>query len=306
MQKIIPCIWFENQAEEAAKFYSRIFRNSNIGRIVRHDASSSQVSQQPEGSVLTVEFEIKGYKFLGLNGGAYFKTNPSISFFINFDPSKDKNATDEIHSLWEKLSIGGKILMPLDKYPFSNLYGWVEDKFGISWQLILLNTEGEERSFIIPSFLFVNKVCGKADEAVEFYLSIFKNTKRGLVARYQKGMEPDKEGTVMFTDFMLEDQWFAAMDSAHKHDFNFNEAVSFMVNCSNQEEIDFFWNKLSYFPESQQCGWLKDKYGISWQIVPDILPKLLSDSNYEKSKNVMKELMQMKKINIDVLVKASQ
>ena len=118
-------------------------------------------------------------------------------------------------------------------------------------------------------------------------------------------MEPDREGTIMFTDFMLNEQWFAAMDSAHEHNFKFSEAISFIVNCYNQEEIDYFWNKLSFIPEAEQCGWLKNKYGISWQIVPDFLSRLLSNQDTKKSKKVMKELMQMKKIDIDVLINAS-
>ena len=121
--------------------------------------------------------------------------------------------------------------MPLDKYPFSERYGWLQDKYGLSWQLILSNPEGEERPFIVPSLMFVGKVCGKAEESTNFYMSVFKNSRRGIVAHYPKGMEPDKEGTIMFTDFMIENQWFAAMDSARAHNFAFNEATSFMVYC---------------------------------------------------------------------------
>src|SRR5699024_11651880 len=120
---------------------------------------------------------------------------------------------------------------------------------------------------IMPSFLFVGEQCGKAEEAMNFYLSVFKNTRPGEVARYPKNMEPDKEGTIMFSDFMLENQWFVANDSGQEHDFGFNEAISFMVYCNTQEEIDYYWTKLSAVPDAEQCGWLKDKFGVSWQIV---------------------------------------
>jgi predicted 3-demethylubiquinone-9 3-methyltransferase (glyoxalase superfamily) len=103
----------------------------------------------------------------------------------------------------------------------------VEDKFGVSWQLILTNPEGEERPIIVPSLMFVGDNTGKAEEASDFYLSVFKDSKRGALARYPAGMEPDKEGSVMFTDFKLLGQWFVAMDSAQKHDFAFNEGISF-------------------------------------------------------------------------------
>src|SRR5262249_60833866 len=129
------------------------------------------------------------------------------------------------------------------------------------------NPEGEQRQFIIPFLLFVGDVYGKAEQASDFYLSIFRHSKRGAIVRYGAGQAPDKEGAVMFTDFMLEGQWFAAMDSAHEHKFKFNEAISFMVNCDTQEEFDYYW-KLSAVPQAEQCGWLKDKFVLSWQVVP--------------------------------------
>ena len=134
---------------------------------------------------------------------------------VNFDPSREKDAREKINEVWNKLSEGGTVLMPLDKYPFSEKYGWIQDKYGLSWQLILTNPEGEERPALVPSLLFVGDQCGNAEEAIDFYLSVFKNSKQGHIARYPKGMEPDKEGTIMFTDFSLKisgfPQWIARM-----------------------------------------------------------------------------------------------
>jgi predicted 3-demethylubiquinone-9 3-methyltransferase (glyoxalase superfamily) len=305
MQKITPFLWFDNNAEEAVNFYGSIFKKSKTGDASRYEEEGAKVSGRPKGSVMTIPFRLNGQDFIALNGGPIFKFNPSVSFMLNFDPSKEKNARKDLDVLWENLSNGGTALMPIDKYPFSDRYGWIQDKYGLSWQLILSNPDGEERPFIVPSLMFVGAISGKAEEASDFYLSVFKNTKRGLIARYPQGMEPDKEGTIMYTDFMIEKQWFAAMDSAHQHDFNFNEAISFMVNCENQNEVDYFWEKLSAVSESEQCGWLKDKYGLSWQIVPTALGKLLSDPDPEKSQRVMKAMLQMKKINIADLQKAS-
>ncbi|MCF8240557.1 MAG: VOC family protein [Melioribacteraceae bacterium] len=304
MQKITPCLWFDTQAEEAALFYTSLFDNSKIGKTAHHDESSAQASGQSVGSALTIEFEINGYKFLGLNGGPHFKLNPSVSFFLNFDPSKDNKAKEKLDSVWEKLSKDGEVLMPLDKYPFSEHYGWVQDKYGVSWQLILTNPDGDDKPFIVPSFLFVGNVCGKAEEAGDFYISVFKDSKRGQIARYPAGMEPDTEGTIMFTDFLIEKQWFAAMDSAREHNFNFSEGISFIVNCGTQEEVNYYWNNLSSVPEAEQCGWLKDKYGVSWQIIPDALPKLLTDPDKEKAGRAMQAMLQMKKIEIADLEKA--
>jgi predicted 3-demethylubiquinone-9 3-methyltransferase (glyoxalase superfamily) len=147
-------------------------------------------------------------------------------------------------------------------------------------------------------------VCGKAEEATNFYLSVFKNSKRGIIARYPKGMEPDKEGTIMFTDFLIEDQWFAAMDSAREHKFNFNEAISLMVSCDNQKEIDYYWEKLSAVPEAEQCGWLKDRYGFSWQIVPAAMDEMMTKGTPEQVARVTQAFLPMKKLVIADLEKA--
>lgn len=115
---------------------------------------------------MIVRFNLSGYEFQSISAGPLFKFNPSHSFMLNFDPSADKNAKKNLDALWEKLSEGGKVLMPLETYPFSERYGWLEDRYGVSWQLILTNPEGEKRPFIIPSFLFVREVAGKAEEAL--------------------------------------------------------------------------------------------------------------------------------------------
>lgn len=194
--------------------------------------------------------------------------------------------------------------MPLGKYPYSKKYGWIQDKYGLSWQLILTNPEGEERPEILPSLLFVNENAGKAEEAMNFYFTVFKNSKTGQIVRYPKGMEPDQEGTIMFADFLLEDQWFVVMDSARNHEFNFNEAISFLVNCDSQDEIDGYWEKLSAVPEAEQSGWLKDKYGISWQIVPKELDEMMTKGSPEQIARMNSVMLKMKKLDLVQLRKA--
>jgi predicted 3-demethylubiquinone-9 3-methyltransferase (glyoxalase superfamily) len=296
-QNIVPHLWYDKEANEAAEFYASIFPDSNITNLTTlHDT--------PSGDAYLVSFELWGQKFMAISAGPFFKFNPSVSFIVNFDPSREKDAREKINEVWDKLSEGGTALMPLDKYPFSEKYGWIQDKYGLSWQLILTNPEGEERPTIVPSLMFAGDQCGKAEEAINFYLSVFKNSKQGLVARYPQGMEPDKEGTIMFADFMLENQWFAAMDSARDHKFSFNEAISFMVYCDTQEEIDYYWDKLSLVPEAEQCGWLKDKYGVSWQIVPREMEEMMSSSNPEQIARVTKATLKMKKLDLAELQKA--
>lgn len=297
MQRIVPHLWFDREAKEAGEFYTSVFPDSKITNVTTlHDT--------PSGDCDVVSFELWRYSFLAISAGPVFKFNPSISFMVNFDPSQDKDAKTRIDAVWGKLAEGGKVLMPLDKYPFSERYGWVQDKYGLSWQLILTNPEGEERPIIIPSLLFVGDVCGKAEEASGLYLSVFKDSKRGAIVRYTTKQAPDKEGTVMFSDFKLLGQWFAAMDSARMHDFGFNEAISLIMNCEDQKEIDYYWDKLSAVPEAEQCGWLKDKYGVSWQIVPKEMNEMMSKGTRQQIDRVTQAFLPMKKLDIAKLEQA--
>ena len=297
MQKITPHLWFDKEAKDAAEFYTSLFPNSKVTNITTlHDT--------PSGDSDIVSFELAGQQFMAISAGPLFKFNPSVSFIVNFDPSREKDARENIDVVWKKLSQGGTTLMPLQQYPFSERYGWVQDKYGLSWQLILSDPKGEERPFIIPSLMFVGAMCGKAEEAINFYLSVFKDSRMGAMHRYSTGQEPDEPGTVMFADFMLLGQWFAAMDSAREHHFAFNEAVSFMVNCETQEEIDYYWERLSAVPEAEQCGWLKDKYGLSWQIVPTAMDEMLKDKDEKKIARVTEAFLKMKKFDLAELQKA--
>ncbi|MGM8365514.1 VOC family protein [Virgibacillus sp. W0181] len=298
-QKIMPHLWFDQEAKEAAQFYTTIFPDSKV-------TNFATVQDTPSGDSDIVTFNLAGYSFMAINGGPHFQFNPSISFFVNFDPSRDENAREKLDQLWERLSQGGTALMPLQEYPFSKRYGWIQDKYGLTWQLILTNPEGEVRPFIVPSMMYVQDMCGKAEEASDFYLSVFNDSSRGEIARYPVGMKPDKEGTLMFTDFALEKQWFAAMDSAGPHAFQFNEAISLLVRCENQEEIDYYWKKLSSDPNAEQCGWLKDPYGVSWQIWPTAMGEMMANGTKEQMDRLTKAFLQMKKFDIEKLKEAYQ
>ena len=295
-QKITYCLWVNQEAEAVAKFYTGVFKNSAMGDIARNPVDTPSGKA---GTVLTTTFTIEGQPFLALNGGSQYDLNPSISFFLH------AGSAEEIDDLWEKLSEGGQVLMPLDKYPYSDKYGWVQDKFGLSWQLMLPNPGAEKRPRLMPSLLFVNKVYGQAEEALGFYTSVFRDSRTGTVAKYPAGLEPDQEGKVMYADLMLEGQWFALMESGDQHAFAFNPALSFMVHCDSQAEIDHYWNKLSgEGGQEVQCGWLNDKYGVAWQIVPEALLKLLAGPDKERAKRVMQAMMKMVKLDIQQLEEA--
>lgn len=295
MQRIVPNLWLDHQAKEAAEFYISVFGD---GRIITKsyypkttEEGLADFQKEFAGEILTVDFELSGYRFTTINADKTFTPNPSISFFYTCDSKQ------EMDTLWKKISDGGKALMPLNKYPFSEYYGWVQDKFGYSWQLILNNPEGDKRPKIMPSLLFTKHKIGQAEEAMNFYTAVFKDSEiSNNLNRYPAGMSPDREGMIAFADFKLLGEWFAIMDSGiDGQDFSFTPAISLMVNCHDQAEIDYYWGKLSAVPESEQCGWLQDKYGVSWQITPTNIEELL------KSPGAFKRMMNMKKLDIATL-----
>lgn len=303
MQKIIPHLWFDKEAIDAAHFYASVFPDSKV-------KFTGKLHSTPSGDVDMLAFDVFGMEIQAINAGPYFKMNPSISFMINFNPSKDTNARKSIDEIWEKLSVGGEALMPLDKYPFSERYGWIKDRYGVTWQLIYTNPNGEERPRIIPSLLFTQNAYGKAEEASQYYLSVFKDseggTQRGALAKYETDMGPNKQGTTMFTDFKLAGQWFVAMDGGGEHAFTFNEGISLIISCETQEEMDYFTEKLSAVPESEQCGWVKDKFGVSWQIVPKIMDEVMRSGDQAKIDRVTNAFMPMKRLNIAALKQAAE
>lgn len=289
-QQITPHLWFDNYAEEAARFYTSIFKDSKIKNM-------TTLHNTPSGTVEIFTVELLGQEFTLISAGPLFKFNPSVSFLITC------STKEEVDALWKRLSEGGAALMELAEYPFSEKYGWVQDKYGLSWQVMFIG-DRKIKQRIIPTLMFVGKQCGKAEEGINFYASVFGAARVSDILRYSKGEEPDKEGTVKHAAFMLEGQEFAAMDSARGHNFAFNEAISFMVHCETQKEIDYYWGKLSADPKAEQCGWLKDKYGLSWQIVPNLMDEMLKDKDKKKIARVTEAFLQMKKLDIAKLKKA--
>jgi predicted 3-demethylubiquinone-9 3-methyltransferase (glyoxalase superfamily) len=273
------CLWFNNQAEDAANFYVSIFKNSAI---------TGRANQN--GTVLTVGFNLNGTQFLGLNGGPQFTPNPSISFFVTI-----KDAA-ELQQTWDKLSEGGSVMMALGKYDWNEKYGWLQDKFGVSWQLFL-GDEKEVGQNIAPLLMFCGTQQGKAEEAIRYYTTIFKNSKVNSIDYYTTEQK-NINARVVHARFSLDNDLFMAMDSGVPQSFSFTEGVSIIVNCDVQDEIDYYWEKLSSEGGKEvACGWLTDKFGVSWQIVPANLAQLMT-ADPEKSKRVMAAVMKMKKLVI--------
>lgn len=289
-QKIVPHLWFDKEAKEAAEFYTSVFPNSSIKHVIT-------LHNTPSGSADSVSFELAGQAFSAISAGPLFKFNPSVSFLVACETSA------EVDALWKTLSAGGQVLMELGEYPFSQHYGWMQDRYGLSWQVMYVGSRPIQQK-ITPMLMFVGEQVGKTEEAIRFYTSLFPNSKIGDILRYGKGQEPDREGAVQQIAFTLAGQAFAAMDSAYQHDFAFNEAISFMVYCDTQAEIDRYWEKLSAVPEAEQCGWLKDRYGFSWQIVPTRMDEMMHSSSEEQIARVTKAFLAMKKFDLAELEKA--
>lgn len=279
-EQITPCLWFDNQAADAATLYCSVFANAKI------------VAQSP----IITAIDVSGQSFTLLNGGPMYQPNPSISFFYICEKS------DEIDRIWNAFSKEGSVMMPLDKYPWSEKYGWITDRYGISWQLALgkISDVGQK---ITPCLLLTGKQYGRADEAITHYSAIFKDPKVEGIRRYAAGESPDQEGHVKHAQIVLNGQRFMLRESATEHDFTFSEGVSLTIHCETQEEIDYYWEKLTESGQESMCGWLKDKFGVSWQITPTILNKIMSDPS--KAGKAAQAFMSMRKLNIEQIVQAS-
>jgi predicted 3-demethylubiquinone-9 3-methyltransferase (glyoxalase superfamily) len=259
---------------------------------------ATQIHDTPSGNADIIEAEIAGLHFTLLNAGPYFKFTPAISFSVSCA------TPEEAKKYWDVLSQGGKVMMEFQEYPFSPMYGWTADKYGLSWQISTVQPGQTITQKIMPSLMFTGAVAGKAEEAMNMYESVFHNADFQVLMRYADGEEPDRAGSVKYAQMTLDGTTFTAMDSSYEHGFTFNEAISFLIDCDGQQEVDYFWNALiADGGQESQCGWLKDKFGLSWQVVPKQLMELMSK---DKTGKVMKAMLGMKKIIVADLQKAAE
>ena len=270
---IYPCLTLKGKIAEASGFYIDVF-------------GSAKVAQT---SPFVIQLEVFGQKIMLLNDGPSALPNPSISFMVMTE------SAEETEQYWNKLIEGGSALMALDGYPWSSKYGWVQDKYGISWQ-IYTGTKDDSQQKICPTMMFVGNKVGKAKEAIHFYTGLFPQSKIMGILNYSEedGQPAD---LVKHAQFDINNYTLMAMDSPGGHNFDFNDAVSIVVECETQQEIDKYWDELSTNGGKEvACGWLVDRYGISWQIIPKILGALMSDP--ARGQRAMNALMQMKKLII--------
>lgn len=278
-QKIIPALWFEKDAMDAAEYYIDIFPESSVfNTVTSYDVPS------PSGYSVTVRFKLCNQDFVAIDGAPEFKTSSAVSLSYT---TTDK---DELNRVWYKLMNDGYAVIEYGEHEFNPESGWVRDRYGIMWQLSLSEKDAEQR--IKPTLLFSNDMNSKAEEAAAFYTEIFANSNVNNIVHY------GKDAKVSFTLSQFE---MYAMDDDTKDDQQFNEAVSLMVMCEDQAEINYLWEKLSAVKESEACGWLKDNYGVSWQIVPRRLDEMYENASKEQNANLTDAILEMKKLNLETL-----
>ena len=297
MQKLRVNLWMHGTGEEAGEFYADALPGGSMEVESRYPTEGLLEFQKPlAGQALTVAVSVRGQRITLVNAGPDFTPNPSISLMLNFDPTDYEGGIDaaraDLDATWAKLSAGGQVLMELGEYPYSARYGWVQDKYNVSWQLILTDQEGDPRPFLMPSLLFGGPAQNRAAEAVAHYKEVF-GAREGMFVTYPEPTGPAAAGAVMFSDIALDDDWVTAMDSGVEQDFSFTPGVSLEWPCDGQEELDRVWDALSAVPEAEQCGWLADKFGVSWQIVPANMGELMSRPN------AFEHMLAMKKLVID-------
>lgn len=286
---ITPGIWCDGTAVEAGDFYAAVFRDTSVTGTTRYpDEGLPEFQAGMAGEPLTVDVDVAGRRLMLINAGPEFTPNHSISFLLNFDPAAlggedgARSYLDEVHAA---LIDGGDELMPLGEYAHSPRYAWVRDRYGVTWQLMLTDPEGDPRPFLTPCLMFAGENQDRAEEATDYWMSVIDDSSRGALHR-------TADGAVLFTDFLLGGDWFAAMDSAVPQDLAFNEGISLEIRCAGQDGIDRLWRALSSDPAAEQCGWCRDRYGLSWQVVPENIDELMARPGAYGA------LMGMKKIDV--------
>lgn len=289
MQKIIPHLWFDKEGQEATDLYISLLPNSERAQVATLEGTHS-------GEVSVLDFKLSNLRFQGINAGPYFHFNETISLFISLD------SQEAVDRMYHALVPGGEVLMPLESYDFCPRYAWISDRYGLNWQL-MYNSVNRSIPTVRPSLLFSGPQCGQAQIALRYYEEVFEDSKLGEVSYYLEGEAQSDLAIVNYAELQVGGVDLVLMDNAMGGDNTFTEALSFIVLCEDQEEIDYYWAQLSHDPEAEQCGWLKDPFGVSWQIVPTCLGDYMKGP-VEAVNRVTQAFLAMKKFDISALEKA--
>lgn len=290
MVQFIPHLWFQASLKEVLALYQRAFPETQL-------LYENTLDGTPSGTVSMAGLILANLELRFLASPAPFQLNPSFSLLVACQ------GTTEVDHLTQLLGEDGQVLMPLGSYPFSPRYSWVVDRFGLSWQV--MDFSGRETSQrLIPTLMYTSQAAGHCEEAIRHYVHL-AGSSISHVDRYGLLAEPNRPMDIRHLGFQLGDMVMAAMDSSAPHDFTFSEAASLIVEVDSQKELDYWWDNLSSDPEAERCGWLKDAYGVSWQIVPRRLGQLMGSPDEEARSRVRDAFLAMKKFNIAELEKAA-
>lgn len=267
--EIYPCILFERGAAEAGAFYAELFGGTSR-----------------EDNPFVTMADVFGGKLMLLNYGMPIEKTPALNLHLNIDDDA------EVDRIFNGLKEGGRELMPLGSYPWSPRYGWVNDKFGTSWQVYGTGGATQPQT-LVPSLMFVGNKLGKCSEAMSLYTSTFPQSRIN-------GAKKDEKGNVIHADFEINGYHLYAMDSDGPHAFDFNNGVSILVETNDQAETDRYWESLlSDGGKEMQCGWLEDRFGVRWQIAPKPILRMVTDkSNPEAAQRAIAEMMKQVKLEI--------
>lgn len=272
-KSIYPCLTLKGKVAEASAFYIQTFGEGSV----------------VQTSPFVIQIELSGQKLMLLNDGPSAEPNTSISFMVICETEL------ETEKYWSELVKEGKVFMALDTYPWSSKYGWVSDKYGVSWQ-IYTGSKADTPQKFCPTLMFTGANAGKAEQALHYYTRLFPNSNIQGIMKYSEG-DGDAADFIKHAQFNINNFVMMAMDSSADHGVSFNDAISFVVECENQKEIDRYWDDLTANGgKAIACGWLTDQYGISWQIIPKSLGKLMSDP--VRGQRAMAAMMKMKKLII--------
>lgn len=322
-QRIVPCLWFAGSAEEAAGFYADAIPGTRIGSIQRYPTEGlPDFQRELAGQPLTVEVELTDLRITLINAGDQFRPNPSAGFMLTFSADRHDDPRAALDATHAALARGGRELMPLGEYPFAPRYAWVEDRYGVSWQLMLAEDaaptardadgHGQEpsdaerqaavireqdtgavRPFAVVALMFCGEAQNRCREAIDAYVDTLPGSEHGVRHEYPQPTGPAPAGAIMFSEATLAGLPITAMDSGVEQPFSFTEGFSLVVRAEGQAELDRLWGALSAVPEAEQCGWCKDRFGLSWQVVPANLDELMQRPDAHAT------LMGMRKIEID-------
>lgn len=287
MKPIVPYLWFDHQAEAAVDLYTHTFLHSHVVSNSLYTASGAEVSGRLEDSLLSIEFVIAGQPMVALNGGPVYAFTPANSFYVHCA------FAEEVDRIYEKLSAGGEVLMELGQYPFSPRYAWVQDPFGVNWQIM----QSDQPTQIVPGFLFTGPHIGQAESAIRHYIATIPHSNL-------QALEKGPDGLVQYATFTLNGQTFAATESNFDHGFDFSPAISLLLSCETEAEFESIWTSFTDETTDPQCGWVTDRFGITWQIVPEALFALINCDDGDRRERVLKAMYPMKKIDLAVLKQA--